>query len=219
MRGAMRAILCLLALLGVAREGVTQAPDGYYFGQPADLPASLRESYEGFTIEVERTWSNDAERDVLLLSERLFPSEELIEAEAAEFLTRRSANSKWPEHFANARAFEGERWWWHEWGTVLLPYALTGSAVEHFVESMRALTQTEPHAREGEVPQHRGSFTYRARVMRLGGGFGVEMEARWAYACGSLCGLWFTEERRLTFDAEGRLLSVDGDGFPSYMVS
>jgi hypothetical protein len=196
-----------------------QMESGHWIGPRPPLPDSLIERRGDFELRVVRVAESQFERELLRTAEALYPSSAALDASEAEYLERNSFG-RWPQHMARARREPGPRWWWHDWGPVRLPYALTASAVAYHLVAMRGLSQSPNRMGRDSTETHGGSFEYGARVVRLeGGGFAVEMEARWSYHCGSLCGVWFTKTRRVLFDRDGVPLSVDGDGMPNWMVS
>lgn len=119
-------------------------------------------------------------------------------------------------------SMDGPRWWWHSFDETLLPYALTGPAVAYYLERMRDLAAgPNPLAEYTGTDSHSGEVDYRAGVQCRGdrGPCVVEMRLRWRYTCGSLCAIGLIEERSVTFDASGEIISVEGDGRPQYGVS
>ncbi len=116
----------------------------------------------------------------------------------------------------------GPRWWWDTFDGILTPYALTGPAVAYYLERLRDLAAgPSPVAEFTGSATHSGEVDYRAGVQchSDSGQCVVDMRLEWRYTCGSACAIWFTEERSVTFDSTGEIISVDGDGRPNYEVS
>ena len=207
------ALACLLA----AAPAVAQLPDGYFLvdSMPV-LPSAANETYaQGrLSVEIARSVAPD-DLEFVTLAERIFPRPELIEADAAEFVEGRGGN--WARSFEEARARPGLRWWWNTFDEVPIPWALTG----HTVHDLRATIQrfaVQPLSFFS--PDTRIGLEYTATVERLAmGRRAVPLTVRWSMACGPLCGLWFAHERVVTFDADGAVVSISGDGRPSYSVS
>ena len=219
----MRLTLSCLTLLAVAIPGFAasgQAPAGYYPGTPISLPDTLHEVWHGtrFRIAVTRVAHDSLERHLLQHAERLMPPADSIQAAAAT-VTR----GNWPRVFAEAAARPGERWWWHEFSNVLIPYALTGATVVHLVQRVRELSaQPNPFGRSHPGVDHTAAVEYRARVERTAdvqAPYQVQLEVRFRFYCGSLCALYFTHSRTVDFDARGRVVRIRGDGHPRYIVS
>jgi len=232
MRGPLRvsllasasAVLPLLMAAPFGADAAAQAlvPAGYRLGDPVNLPDSLIEGYGArFSIAVTRPAQNDFERELIRRAERLIPAASRIEAATDSFVANRRTPGAWPAAFRAAAEAPGERWWWRDWDHVWLPYALTGSAVAHYVARVRELSgQPNPFRRPGEDFDHTARFEYSAAVLSSPDGrYTVRLSARWSFHCGSLCGLWFSHDREVVFDSDGNVVSVAGDRPPNYMVS
>ena len=220
----MRLTLSCLALLAIAVPGaaaVGQLPAGYYVGTPTSLPDTLHEVWHGarFRVVITRIAADSLERHMLGQAERLMPPTDSIQA--ATVTMARGGN--WPRVFAEAAALPGERWWWHEFDDVLIPYALTGATVKHLVERVRQLSaRPNPFARSNPGVEHTASVEYRARVERTADSeapYQARLEIRFRFYCGGRCALYFTHSRTVDFDAEGRPVRIRGDGPPRYIVS
>jgi hypothetical protein len=212
--------ILLFAWLWPVTPALAQTPPGYVLADAVSLPDSLIESYNAGsqTVVVIRGARTEFERNLLDQAERLLPLPDSIEAAAERFLDRVSHRGRWPQNFAEAAAKPGDRWWWYEFDEIWIPYALTGSAVEHLIERVRYLaTHGLPYA---ESPLVSASLRYEATIDRApDGGWVVSLTAQWRMHCGSLCGLRFTSERRVTFDPHGIPTDVSGDGSSVIAVS
>jgi hypothetical protein len=219
-----RSALVAALVLGLGSVTQAQLPAGYSPQPVQSLPDSLREVRGGgrFTITIERTARDSVERRLIEQAESLFPSVSTIEKTAVLDLT----------HGGNVRAFEaakqfaGPRWWWREWDGVLLPYALTGAAVAHYVDRVRQLSiGGHPFPQLSEGTSHTASVTYTAQVRALPatssapGGHEVHLQVEFSFYCGPLCALSFTHERVVEFDASGKVIAIRGDRPPVFEVS
>lgn len=220
--GPVARAFLILAWFGGLSSAAAQVPAGYYLGEPVSLPDSLVETHHDgrFTLRVVRTAANEAERDLIVRAERLFPEASRIQAAANAHVLSGNWNSARPNPVVEAAALPGQRWWWREWDPVLLPYALTGAAAEHYITKLRELSAgPNPFAQHNPGVQHRASLEYTARVARSGTGTTVHLRMQWSFSCGSLCALRFSHEREVVFDATGNITAVRGDRPPSIVVS
>ena len=219
----MRLMLSCLALLPIAVQSAVafgQAPMGYYLGTSVSLPDTLHEAWHGarFRIVITRVAADSLDRRLLEVAERLMPLTDSIAA-ATRTLTR----GNWPRVFAGAAALPGERWWWHAFEEILIPYALTGATAAHLVKRVRELSaQPNPSARWNPGVDHTASVEYRARVEHTADTqlpYQAQLSVRFRYYCGRRCALDFTHSRTVDFDASGRPVRIRGDGPPRYLVS
>jgi hypothetical protein len=208
-------IALLAATLGRAQE-----PDGYTRATMSPLPDSLQEVRNAgrFTLTIQRVAADTAERRLIEYAESLVPPRESIERAAAEVTGAGHVAA-----FKTAAQLPGARWWWREWDSVLLPYALTGAAVQHYLERMRALADgPNLFGPQNPLAEHRGSLAYSARIVRPPERPGIveaHLHISFSFFCGPLCALSFSHSRVVQFDAAGRVLRVIGDKPPGYVVS
>lgn len=215
----MRLLFTVIALVAAAPVGAAgQLPQGYRFGVESTLPDSLNESYADgrFTIRISRPSRDEGERVLIETAERLLPNPDSVVAEGERWLDRHGRRGAWPEHFRRAREESGARWWWHRWDSILIPYALSSAAVEHYTGALRELAES-PYGEPGAQPS--GRFTYRATVTETSGVRLVLLSMEWEYWCGMRCAVSFSHERRVTFDSIGNVLRIEGDGPPDWVVS
>ena len=210
----------LVAILWGPVTGLAQLPPGYTLGSPSHLPDTLREirSNGRFEIWITRGFRDSVQRRFVVLAERLIPPAAAIEQAAAQVTGEGHVRA-----FAAAARLPGQRWWWREWDTVLLPYAVTGAAVEHYVERVRALSgQPNPFSAGPRATQHTASVHYGTSVEEgpeVGVAYRVHLRVDFNFWCGGLCALSFNHTRTVDFDAAGGVLSVRGDEPPMYTVS
>jgi len=196
-----------------------QLPPGYTLGRASLLPDTLRENRSDgrFEIWITRGYRDSTQRRLVLLAERLIPPRAAIEQAAA-----RVSGEGHIRALAEAARRRGERWWWRDWDGVLLPYALTGAAIEHYVERVRALSgQPNPSAGSQGVLSS-ASVHYGTSVDEQpepGVAYRVHLRVAFKFYCGSLCALWFNHRRTVDFDTKGAVLAVHGDEPHDYDVS
>jgi hypothetical protein len=190
-----------------------QAPAGYYLGESAFLPDSVREVLASgrFHVTIERVTADSFEAKLLMSAERLFPDSATIgHAASRETLPAVVSGLK------AAATAAGNRWWWSSFDDLWTPYAITGDAVQYYRQWV--------YGRASSGKNH-GEFVYRARVARIPpsrsdrASFVVRMEISLEYFCGILCGAGFRVERRVFFDAAGVPLRIEGDAKPMVVVS
>ena len=210
----------LVAILCGPASSLAQLPAGYTLGRPSLLPDTLKERrIDGrFEIWITRSFRDTVQRRLVLLAERLIPPRIAIEQAAARVTGERNVRA-----LAEAARRRGERWWWRDWDGVLLPYAVTGAAIEHYIERVRTLSsQPNPFsARSNGVPLT-ASVHYGTSVDEQpepGVAYRVHLRVDFKFYCGDLCALWFNHARIVDFDAAGTVLGVRGDGPPDYTVS
>jgi hypothetical protein len=215
----------LAAALVVGLGSVTRAqlPAGYSLQPVQPLPDSLREVRGGgrFTITIVRTARDSVERRLIEQAESLFPSPQTIET--ATTGVNYGGNTK---AFSAAKQFAGSRWWWREWDGVLLPYALTGAAVSHYVDRVQQFSIAGgPFPQLSRGTANTASVTYTAQIRALRaassapGGHEVHLRVEFSFYCGPLCALFFTHERVVEFDANGKVIAIRGDRPPVFEVS
>ena len=212
----------------VVRDCLSDAPrppENYSRIEPVPLPDALEEDHlDGrFNIDIDRQYRGDRERELLEMAESLLPDPEVIAAAADSALEGHDDPAgNWRRMYENAASIPGDRWWWIRYDGVLLPFALTGPTVVHYMERVRELAAIpNPFIREGEyTPPHRAWLEYDAVVVPTrDGGHIVELTMEWSFWCGRLCALGFTHTRTVEFDAEGDVVSIMGDRPTRYIVS
>jgi len=226
-RGSVPILVLGVGILTATTPALAQLPPGYALQEAIDLPVSLEEEHlDGrFRISIDRTASSDRERSLIRMVERLYPTSDLIGEVVSEYLrTDSHSGPLWQQHFRRASDAPGPRWWWLEWDDTWLPYALTASAVGHYMDRVRDLSSVpNPFDRSEPAIEHTAEFTYRAAVNRAESGdqllTEVKLEASWSFYCGRRCALRFEHTRRVLIDHGGRVVSVEGDGPPRWIVS
>ena len=195
----------------------------YVERQSVHLPDSLVEAYDGerFLIIVRRDFDGERERELIQRAEGLFPSPERIGRAVEAYLTERSGQG-WVRAFQEAEGIPWDRWWWRSWDDTLLPFAITGAAIQHYMDRVRTLSAgPNPFAAHEPGIDHTASVRYTAEANPLpdSGGMEVRLEVEWSFYCGRLCGLWFTHSRRVVFNEDDEVVLVEGDRAPRFGVS
>jgi hypothetical protein len=200
-----------------------QLPTGYHQSQAVPLPDSLRESrlLGRFRIHIERPTADSGEQRALLIAESITPDSASI-GRVAQSATLHTAN----ERRADSAKESSDRWWFSEFDGVRIPFAVTGAAVDYYIQRIRERSnQQNPFSASSRGNEHRGNLAYRARVTKVAasatapGGYLVRMDLEWSYYCGPRCALRFNHWREVSIAPDGRVISVRGDGPPSVMVS
>lgn len=210
-------IFSALGLLVAATPVAPQVPDGYFVvDSMPELPLDTTETLAGgrHSIRIDRRVAPE-DLGFVIRAEQMFPSSDLIEADVADFLEGRGGN--WPRSFQEARDRPGPRWWWRTFDEVPIPWAVTGHTARDLAATVRRFA-TEPLSFFS--PGTEVEFSYVATVEAGENGTRrVTLTAVWKMSCGSLCGLWFQHQRVVTFDSDGAVVEIQGDGRPSYIVS
>jgi hypothetical protein len=209
-----------------------QVPAGYHLGVPVALPDSLVEVLAGgrFRATVVRSARTPRERELIAIAERLYPDLDVLlrtarDSADRERLARWAAGVVHEPYRAPPRPAgnPADRWWLGAFDATWIPYAVTGGAVEYYLNRLRDLAagRGQFHYAPGEERDH-GSFEYRATVRRgtePGVAHVVELHISWDYWCGELCAMGFAHSRSVSFDAKGAVLRVSGDEEPAVGVS
>jgi hypothetical protein len=212
----------LIGFFLVTRPALAQV-EAYVSDETHHLPDSLVERYQGdrFAIIIDRKVSDARDRSLIERAEQLFPNEAAIERAVDTFLIGHSGRA-WVAAFQDAESRPGQRWWWREWDDTLLPFAITGAAVAHYVERVRQLSAgPNPFAAYEPTALHRASFQYVATVQPVSESSNIEVVLRikWSLFCGARCALGFEHSRRVVFDENGEVIEIEGDGPPAFEVS
>jgi hypothetical protein len=98
-------------------------------------------------------------------------------------------------------------WWCAAFDGTLIASTVTGEAVAYYVARTDELRH---HAQPG-LRMKRASVRYRATVPTAqdaasGEVAVVTLELAWSQYCGSLCAMWFSVTRTVTFDADGTVI-------------
>jgi hypothetical protein len=197
-----------------------QAPAGYHIGTAVTLPDSLSEvMLRGrFHATVRRTERNDRERQMLAAAEQYYPDRETL---LASFGGR-----KWRDRMAVMDTATWSRghvdsnrvaarlpgtpadWWWtDDFDGTWLPFAVSGQAVQYYLERLRDIAAGRGQFRNPGS----GTFDYAASVEAThegGASYVVRLRMTWDYSCGSVCGMGFTHTREVWFDANGAVLRL-----------
>jgi hypothetical protein len=209
-----------------------QAPPGYHLGAAVTVPDSLVEVLADgrFRATVARSARTTRERALIATAERLYPDAATLLGSARDSAYRErlvgtaSGTPERPYKVApRAAGNPADRWWVDQFDATWLPFAVTGAAVDYYLNRLRDIAAGRGpfEYSPGQQPDN-GTFEYRATLRRgtePGVAYVVEMRISWDYWCGMLCAMSFTHTRSVSFDANGRVLRIAGDGHPSVGVS
>lgn len=139
-----------------------------------------------------------------------------------------AAEAQLPDHAGVLKAADpeqkpaGERLWWYgtTFGEIRVPYAITGEAVDYYAELIGKFGKQEfkGYAEPQSSLRYTASVASHPTLELDGKTFTnvrvVSMTLRFsATNCtGQSMGFDFTKERKVVFDAEGKILHVSGDG-------
>jgi hypothetical protein len=160
-------------------------------GSPRFALPQQTSSSGAFVVTVERVMASDAYQELL---ER---------AEALPSTVAEELGNRYPTESAD--------------GTCV-PLALTGAAVEYYLERGKAVGALRAYPDAVTVAELRYVAKVRAEPgLEIGGTMFVnvvvvEMTLRWTERCGEACVLDIQAHREVVFGADGGLLSVAGDG-------
>lgn len=223
----------LIPLAVLATELLSaQLPAGYHLGASVSVPDSLVEVLADgrFRAKIIRSSRNARERELIATAERLYPDAATLLGSIKDSTYRRGLAALasgaeegsfrvTPRPAGNA----ADRWWTDNFDGTWLPFAVTGAAVDYYLNRLRDIAAGRGpfQYRAGEKPDT-GNFHYRATVRRgkaPGVAHVVEMTLSWEYWCGYLCAMDVSHRRSVSFDANGRVVRISGDELPSVGVS
>jgi hypothetical protein len=168
------------------------------------------EQKTGYKIEFDRAFEVKDSEYYLAIAEGIFPERNVILKSAIN----------------NEKSWFFERLWWdEEYKNCLIPFAITGDAINYYIERYK---QIKSQSKGEEQPDRtRGSnlkrieFFYLAKVIDEGSVIIAEtsfpkkrvtMEMKWYEYCGQPCGWGFEKHREVVFAGKNIVLSVTGDG-------
>jgi hypothetical protein len=207
-------------------------PAGYHVGAAIVLPDSLVEvlARGRFRASVLRVAGNAGDARLIAMAEQLYPTPDAVIATAKTSGERNrllataagvSLNTlKVPQRTAGNRA---DRWWLDAFDETWIPFAVTAGSVDYYLGRLHDYAAgRSPFGFSATDGADHGSLSYTARVIPSSAPDvvrTVELQLRWEYWCGMLCGMEFTHTRRVFFDAAGRAIRIEGDERPEVVVS
>lgn len=119
-------------------------------------------------------------------------------------------------------------WSCNNFDGVLVPYAITKSAVAYYLEVSKEFGKKRP--REPFWSNMKSSsLMYSASITRKESYqtgevthkdiYVVSMKIEWSQYCGQWCAMWVEKSRTIVLDAKGEVLAVEGDGCAPARVS
>ena len=216
----MKVLLLFLLLFSNSQKTQNESAkltDYYYnnFFSSSELPQKLIDTTGSFTILIERKAISQKSKRILYKAETLFPPK----SEIVKHKRR-----------AKIDTFNSEPLWWYDtFDRVRLPYALTGSSVNYYIQLIRKFRKNKLMGIKS-TKMITASFEYNATVSKYESFifenknyqnvYVVIMELDWKHFCGSLCALMFSKKRIMIFDGKSfELLGIIGDGIPVVVVS
>lgn len=155
---------------------------------------------------IERVFQTEFEEQLILVAEAIDPNREAV------LVVFDGDTSDLPA--------EG-LWWYRDFDTVRILYAITGDAIEYYVGLVEMWGERgiDEYA---DIFWRRSELTYRADVESMASFtidgqtfenlYVVSMRLEWYAYCGTVCAHFFEKERTVVFSEEGTLLAVFGDG-------
>ena len=224
-------VVLLATALGVG-DLSAQAPAGYHVGAAVTVPDSLIEVLAGgrFRSTVIRLARTARERELIATAERLYPNAATLLGSVRDSAFREglaamaSGVSQGPYRVPPRSAGNpADRWWTDHFDDTWLPFAVTGAAVDYYLNRLRDIAAGRgSFSYSPAEPPDSGTFYYRVTIRRgkqPGVTHVVEMQMGWEYWCGTLCAMSFDHTRSVSFDANGRIVRIVGDRQPSVGVS
>ena len=164
-----------------------------------------------FTVNIQRSFQNTTEEQLIEIAESVCPNPADVAASCLD-----------------SEAGDGCRWWCSDPDSIAIPYAITGEAVQYYVDLVHKFENAAV-----ENPQDTGALSATVSycvgiehydVWTLGeqsfnGVYVVSMELNWSYFCGPLCATGVDMSRVVVLDPDGHVLSVSDDGEPHLWVS
>jgi hypothetical protein len=186
---------------------VTNPLKEYYFDTTAvsiDLPQKLIDTAGSFTIEVTRNIGYSQAKRLTLKAESFFPPDSVI-----------------PLYFGPSSTTES-RWWFETFDGTRLPYAITGSAIEYYINRIRWFQQNVSYMSSAYF-KYNSTFDYYENCVvgniKYEQVFVVEQEMEWMQYCGPLCAMGFHKKRIILFDNNENIIAVIGDQIAGAWVS
>lgn len=202
---------------------------------PTELPDRLEETLPHGSISISRTWEGPGAREALRVAEATHPDPDSI-LTTVERSGVPPANKDRMADMIREYRVTGPRWWLQAGDRVLVPYAITGAAVQHVLERTRVTA--EEFEESGDYPavrrrndgtpdtvfvvhpeatmEYSAHAAFRPQAEVGGRSFEdvvvVQMTLTFSKYCGLLCGFSFGAERTVVVSDDGRVLVVEGDG-------
>jgi hypothetical protein len=193
------------------RELVQTQPDREFIIDKNDLanPLTLKELKEEsglFTVQVSRRFADAKEEEMLRIAEAAYPLPRELQ---------------WSTKGTPGAYIPLSRQWYCSWSDrVLIPYAVTKSAVDYYLKLTEEFKQSG--SKDPLRPKMVSSqLVYTARVSRqanysLGNSvlqnvYVVKLDLYWDQQCNALCGMRFGASRTVVLNEEGKVLAILGD--------
>ena len=192
------------------RELEQTQPDREFIIDKNDLanPLTLKELKEDsglFTVEVSRRFADAKEEEMLRIAEAAYPLPRELQ---------------WSTKGTPGAYIPPSRQWYCSWSDrVLIPYAITKSAVDYYLKVTEELKQGSGDPLRPKMLS--SQFVYSASVSRqenyslgksvLQNVYVVKLDLYWSQYCNALCGMRFGASRTVVLNEEGKVLAILGD--------
>ncbi len=235
LRVVMYAAIGIVLVSLLASSTQAQSAPNHRLGTQYQLPDSVYESHgeRRSRMTISRSAITPYERELLHIAERILPDSTVYTGlsftpewrrefeRAASGIAREVPFSRPAE--PRAAGERGERWWQLDFDGTFTPLAITGGAVRYYMERFHDIVQGRGQfSQPGVTAQDWVNFNHTARVKQTtdhDAQHVVVLSVGWDHWCSSMCSMSFSHARRVYFDAQGRVVHVQGDGSPSVVVS
>ncbi len=168
------------------------------------------------TVNISRRFANEGEEKLVRIAEAVYP--------ARSEVTQKGD----PVRKTGAGVNKDRLWWCNEFDGVLIPYAITKSAVAYYLEVSKEFGKRRPREpfwsnMKSSSLMYSASITrkesYQTGEVTRKDVYVVSMKLEWSQYCGKRCAMWFEKSRTIVLDEKGEVLAVEGDGCASARVS
>jgi hypothetical protein len=172
--------------------------------------SSVTKNQDAHKVTIERVTKNAGERKALQIAESTYPEKSTIQKDCPRLRETDPA----------IRKLDSRRWWCETSGGILIPYAITRSAVAYYVDISDKL-RLGKLAEAGQIKMRSSSLRYNAVVVPratytvdetvFSNVYEITMALGWEQYCGPRCAMSFSLERTVIISQIGEVLLVKGD--------
>jgi hypothetical protein len=176
--------------------------NSYYYDTNAvtiELPVLLIDTAgSSFTLEVTRQVGYEPAKRLTEKAESFFPPDSMVNELG----------------FIDTSAIAESLWWYEELDGTRVPYAITGSAIEYYINRIRWYRQNTSSMISAYF-KYNSTFEYYYDCIvgntKYEEVFIVVQEMQWMQYCGPLCAMGFTRKRIIIFDKNEDIIAIIGD--------
>ena len=208
----LRLLLIFLVAAPIAAYAQTSEPftiDAYDLANPLTIKVLSHKAPHD--VSIERKFANEKEEKLLQIAEAVYPLEHKVKQNAR----------------ADLKNGGKRQWWCSSFDGVLIPYAITNSAVAYYLDLSDGFRTGKPKivhplmrfttfGYTAEIARHE---TYTAGASTFRNVYVVSLGMAWSQYCNALCGMFFVASRTVVLNEEGKVLLVQNDECASYVVS